>query len=205
MWVAVAVPLITDTSTSMMLQNWRPYLPTVWWKAPAPGARRRGWPWCPRSSPYSRRAPQTATGVARGTPHHGRAWCHRCAAGVHLKTSGAQLQMWCPSVFPWAVLHLWIHRRHSVALTKAPLSRCLLFQWKIWIGKEKMSRPELLHTGSPSVGHRTMICRWLDRYYFPRQAGAVGGDIHLIMPLICAWGLFLLRCSRCCSSSTTIE
>lgn len=137
MSVAVPVPLISDTSTSMMLQNWRAYLPTVWWKAPAPGARRRVWPWCPRSSPYSRRAPQTATGVARGTLHHGRAWCHRCAAGVHLKTSGAEVQMWCPSVFPWAVLHLWIHWRHSVAPRKAPLSWCLLFRWKIWIGKGK--------------------------------------------------------------------
>lgn len=52
----------------------RPYLLAVWWKAPAPEARRREWPWCPRSCPYSRRAAQTATEADLGTPRHDKAW-----------------------------------------------------------------------------------------------------------------------------------
>lgn len=55
------------------------YLLTVWWRGPAPAARRRGWPWSLQSCLCSRKAAPTAREADLDTPRHDKAWRQKYA------------------------------------------------------------------------------------------------------------------------------
>lgn len=81
---------------------------------------------------------------------------------------------------------------------KAPLSKGSLLD-----SKRKKCHPELLHAGC-STGRWSVHLRRADWYYFPLAGGAVGGDIHLLIPLSCVRSIFLLCCSRCCKPALNL-